>query len=174
MTVSGAKLDGIHVRLAGVMITNCTVDMRGNPLGQGIDISYNMDIGVTMVEGCTRRRRHGGHRHALVDGDARAQPRQPDDAARDLDDRDVDGEVMDNKVRDAHGVGIFCGDHSMCMIDRNDVAGTRPRLGSGDLTLRGFGVLASFQSEADLRGNHLGSNPVPTGAIINSQVATTH
>ena len=53
VSVSGAKLDGIHVRLAGIMIKNCTVDMLGNALGQGIDISYNMDMGMSMVEGCT-------------------------------------------------------------------------------------------------------------------------
>ena len=53
VSVSGAKLDGIHVRLANVMIKDCTVDMHGNSLGQGIDISYNMNLGMSMVEGCT-------------------------------------------------------------------------------------------------------------------------
>src|SRR5262249_59652363 len=45
VAVSGAQLDGIHVRLAGVVIKNCTVDMVGNDFGQGIDISYNMGMG---------------------------------------------------------------------------------------------------------------------------------
>jgi hypothetical protein len=62
----------------------------------------------------------------------------------------------------------------MCMIEHNTVVGTKPAMGAGNLTLRGFGVLASFQSEASLRGNHLASNPVPTGAIIDSQLAETH
>ena len=35
------------------MIKDCTVDMHGNSLGQGIDISYNMNMGMSMVEGCT-------------------------------------------------------------------------------------------------------------------------
>ena len=39
---------------------------------------------------------------------------------------------------------------------------------------RGFGVLASFQSEADLRGNELASNPVPMGSVTNSQIRATH
>ena len=46
-------MDGIHVRLADVLIRNCTIDMLGNPMGQGIDISFNMDMGMSMVEGCT-------------------------------------------------------------------------------------------------------------------------
>ena len=53
VSVSGTKLDGIHVRLSGIVIKNCTIDMLGNALGQGIDISYNMDMGMSMVEGCT-------------------------------------------------------------------------------------------------------------------------
>ena len=52
------------------------------------------------------------------------------------------------------------------MIEHNTVVGTRPDLASGNPTERGFGVLASFQSEADLRGNQLSSNPVPMGAVI--------
>src|SRR5581483_8712145 len=42
VSVSGARLDGIHVRLAGVVVRDCSVDMLGNELGQGIDISYTM------------------------------------------------------------------------------------------------------------------------------------
>ena len=53
VTVQGAKLDGIHVRSAGIVIENCTIDMLGNKIGQGIDISFNMDMGMSMVEGCT-------------------------------------------------------------------------------------------------------------------------
>ena len=53
VSVSGAKLDGIHVRRAAVTIRDCTIDMLGNPFGQGIDISYTIDKGTSMVEGCT-------------------------------------------------------------------------------------------------------------------------
>jgi hypothetical protein len=84
------------------------------------------------------------------------------------------GSVMDSQVSNARGIGISCNDRSMCMIEHNTVAGMRPNTSTGNLTLRGFGVLASFQSEASLRGNHLGANPVPTGAIINSQIERTH
>ena len=36
------------------------------------------------------------------------------------------GMIERNEVRDAPGVGIFCNDHSMCMIEQNVVVGTRP------------------------------------------------
>jgi hypothetical protein len=60
------------------------------------------------------------------------------------------------------------------MIEHNTVVGTRPDVASGNPTRRGFGVLASFRSEADLRDNQLDSNPVPMGAVINSEIAATH
>ena len=48
------------------MIHNCTIDMLGNELGQGIDISYNMGYGMSMVEGCNVVGGMAGHRHALA------------------------------------------------------------------------------------------------------------
>ena len=75
------------------------------------------------------------------------------------------GTVGDNEVRDALGVGIYCNDRSMCMFEHNTVVGTRPDTSSGIRTRRGLGVLASFQSEADLWGNELVANPVAEGAV---------
>ena len=57
----------------------------------------------------------------------------------------------------------------MCSIQRNVVLNTRPDP-SGDKSRRGIGILASFQSEADIWENRLASNPVASGAIMNSQV----
>lgn len=165
VSVSGAKLDGIHVRLAGVVIKNCTVDMLGNPLGQGIDISYNMDMGMSMVEGCTVTggmegiTTHSSMTQVMDNHVSRTTMRGISVTEMSM------GMVMDNDVQDSRGIGIWCNDRSMCSIEHNTVVDT-----SGT----GFGVLASFQSEADLRGNQLGANPVPFRAIVDSEVATTH
>jgi hypothetical protein len=43
---------------------------------------------------------------------------------------------------------------------------------SGDRTRRGFAVLASFQSEADLWQNRLVANPLTAGAITSSTLET--
>ena len=40
-------------------------------------------------------------------------------------------DVQENDVVDALGVGIFCGDYSMCRIEENSVSGTRPDMKSG-------------------------------------------
>ncbi|HKB94335.1 MAG TPA: right-handed parallel beta-helix repeat-containing protein [Gaiellaceae bacterium] len=163
VSVSGSKLDGIHVRLAGVVIKNCTVDMLGNPLGQGIDISYNMNMGMSMVEGCTIT----GGMEGITTHSSMTQVTDNHVSRTTMRGISVTemsmGMVMDNEVRDAHGIGIWCNDRSMCSIEHNTVVGTA-----------GVGVLASFQSEAALRGNQLTTNTVPFQATVNSEVATTH
>ena len=83
------------------------------------------------------------------------------------------GTASGNVIRDALGVGLYCNDRSMCMFDHNTVVGTRPDTSSGLRTQRGFGVLASFQSEADLWQNRLVANPVATGEVLNSTVHTS-
>jgi hypothetical protein len=174
VSVSRAMLDGIHVRSAGVVIKNCTVDMHGNPLGQGIDISYNMDMGISMVEGCTVI----GGMEGITTHSSMTMIADDHVSGTELRGISVDemsmGTVMDSEVSGALGIGIYCNDRSTCMIEHNTVVGTRPDVASGNPTRRGFGVLASFQSLADLRGNQLASNPVPMGAVINSQIAATH
>jgi hypothetical protein len=173
VTVQGAKLDGIHVRGAGVIIRNCTIDMLGNPIGQGIDISFNMNMGMSMVEGCT-----------IVGG---MQGITTHSSMTEIEDNRVSrttgqaisvaemsmGTAMHNEVRDALGVGLNCDDQSMCMFDHNTVIGTRPDPASGDPSRRGVAVLASFFSEASLWQNRLIANPVGVGAITSSMTQTT-
>ena len=164
VTVEGAKLDGIHVRLAGVVIRDCTVDMLGNRLGQGIDISFNMDLGMSMVEGCTVVGGQEGittHSSATDIMDNRVS--RTTGEAISVDEMSM-GMASHNAVRDAVGVGLYCGDRSMCMFDHNTVIGTRADT-SGILTRRGLAVLADFQSEADLWRNTLTANPVAAGAV---------
>jgi hypothetical protein len=173
VTVQGAKLDGIHVRLAGVVIRNCTVDMLGNRLGQGIDISFNMGMGMSMVEGCTivggqegiTTHSSGtdivGNRVSRTTGEAIAVVEMSM------------GTAAHNTVRDALGVGLYCSDRSLCMFDHNTVIGTRPDRSSGIRTRRGFAVLADFQAEADLWRNTLAANPVAMGAVTGGTLERT-
>jgi parallel beta-helix repeat protein len=80
------------------------------------------------------------------------------------------GMIQRNTVRDALGVGIYCNDRSMCEVERNTVVGTKPDDATGNESRRGFGVLASFQSEAELRENQLAQNPVPAGSVTQSLI----
>ena len=55
------------------------------------------------------------------------------------------------------GVGILCNDHSMCMIEKNTVVGTKAV--TGEEWTNGYGVLVAYGSEADLRDNALAVEP---------------
>jgi hypothetical protein len=165
VSVSRPRLDGIHVRLAGVVIKNCSIDMLGNALGQGIDISYNMDLGMSMVEGCTIvGGMEGITTHSSMSDIVRNSVSRTTMRGISVTEMSM-GMVMDNEVRDARGIGIWCNDRSMCSIERNTVLDTR----RGEYG-PGVGVLASFQSEASLWENELAANPVASSAITQSEV----
>jgi parallel beta helix pectate lyase-like protein len=173
VTVQGAKLDGIHVRAGGVMIRDCTVDMLANRFGQGIDISFNMNMGMSMVEGCTIvGGMQGITTHSSMTEIIGNRVSRTGQQAIDVDEMSM-GTASRNVIRDALGVGLYCNDRSMCMFDHNTVVATRPNTLSGLRTQRGFGILANFESEADLWQNRLVANPVAAQAITNSTVETT-
>jgi hypothetical protein len=170
VTVVHAKLDGIHVRRAAVTIRDCTVDMRGIALGQGIDISYNSDLGMTMVEGCNV----SGGQDGIVTHSSMAMLRHNHVEATTL--RGISmtemsmGEVEHNHVENALGIGILCGDRSMCTIDKNRVVGTRVDTASGGATRAGVGIEVWFGSEAELGTNELTGNAAGVGSFLGSLV----
>jgi hypothetical protein len=170
VTVVHAKLDGIHVRRAAVTIRDCTVDMRGIPLGQGIDVSYNSDLGMTMVEGCNVT----GGQDGIVTHSSMAMLRHNHVESTTL--RGISmtemsmGEVEHNHVENALGIGILCGDRSMCTIDENRVVGTRVDTASGGATRAGVGIEVWFGSEAKLGTNELTGNPAGVGSFLGSLV----
>ncbi|HEU5244516.1 MAG TPA: right-handed parallel beta-helix repeat-containing protein [Gaiellaceae bacterium] len=173
VTVQGAKLDGIHVRQAGVVVRDCSVDMLGNRLGQGIDISFNLGTGMSMVEGCTVvGGQEGITTHVSMTEIMDNRVSRTTGEAISVDEMSM-GTAAHNTVRDALGVGLYCNDQSMCMFEHNTVVGTRADDSSGIRTRRGIAVLAGFQSEANLWQNRLVANPVARSAITNSIIRKT-
>jgi parallel beta-helix repeat protein len=172
VSVSGAKLDGIHVRNAAITIRDCSVDMRGARFGQGIDISFGMGFGESLVEGC---RIVGGQQGILVDS-ASGMVRDNDVVRTELRGISMDemsmGGLEGNTVRDANGVGIYCNDHSMCMVTGNRVTGTRRDDANGDRTRAGFGLEVVYGAEAEVRGNDLAGNPARVGVFLDSQLTS--
>lgn len=170
VSVSGAALDAIHVRDASVTIRDCAIDSLGQRYGQGIDISYALTRRTSLVSGCTVI----GGQEGIVTHAAMAMlvgntVTRTSLRAISMTEMSM-GEIMDNEVRDALGVGIFCNDHSECMVERNVVAGTRPDTSAGDRARAGFGFLASYYAVATLEHNSLGANPREVGTVANSLV----
>ena len=165
VSVAGAALDGIHVRDASVTIRDCTVDSLGRPFGQGIDISYSLTRRASVVSGCTViGGQEGIVTHAAMTMLSGNTVSRTSLRAISMTEMSM-GEITGNEVRDALGVGIFCNDHSQCMVERNVVAGTRPDESNGDRARLGFGFEAGFYATATLEKNRLGANPHAVGTV---------
>jgi hypothetical protein len=174
VSVAHAALDGIHVRNTAVTVRNCDVDMDGSRFGQGVDISFGMGSGESLVEDC---RISGGQQGILIDS-AMATVRKNVVTGTTLRAISMDemsmGGLVQNSVRDANGVGIYCNDHSMCMVDGNRVSNTRSDAATGDRTRAGFGLVVDFGAEAETAGNDLGRNPRQIGVFLDGQVQALH
>jgi parallel beta-helix repeat protein len=153
VTVVGARLDGIHVRRAAVSIHGCRVV---SPPGytQGIDISFAIDLDMSMVEGCTVT----GGQEGIVTHSVMADVRDNHVSGTTM--RGIAmtemsmGEVADNHVSDTRGVGIYCGDHSECEIADNTIVGVKPDP-SGDLSRAGIGIVSFYWAVAELEDNEV-------------------
>jgi Right handed beta helix region len=166
--VTGATLDGIHVRRSSVSIRDCSIDSSSSLFGQGVDISYSFDRDPSSVVGCSVvGGQEGIVTHFATAHIARNHVTGTSMRAISMTEMSM-GMIEHNSVSDAHGVGIFCNDHSMCEIERNAVVGTTPDHESGNLWRLGFGVLVSYNSEAVVRDNHLDANPHPARAVLGS------
>lgn len=153
VTVLNAKLDGIHVRHSEVHIKGCRVLSPPAPYTQGIDISFSFDLDESTVEGCTIE----GGAEGIVTHSTNATlmgNRVSRTTLRAIDMTEMSmGMIEDNDVIDTLGIGIFCGDHSECMVEKNSVVATRPDKASDDLTRSGYGIVAHYGAVADLRDN---------------------
>jgi nitrous oxidase accessory protein NosD len=170
VSVSGALLDGIHVRHASVSIRNCTIDSGTNAYAQGIDISFAYDLPMSEVSGCTIV----GGREGIVTHSVQTMLRG--NRIRQTQLRGITvtemsmGMVEHNDVNGALGIGIYCGDRSMCEIAHNIVTGTRPDRSSEDTSRGGYALVSWFESHARVRGNTFVGNARGSGAFARSTI----
>ncbi len=155
VTVLNARSDGIHVRRSQVTIRNCRILSPPAPYTQGIDISYAFDMAPSVVEGCTVQ----GGAEGIVTHFTNAmvhRNRVTGTTLRAIDMTEMSmGMIEHNEVADALGIGIFCGDHSECMIEKNSVSNTRADLASNDLSRKGYGIVSHYGAITELGGNVL-------------------
>ncbi len=151
--IGGATMDGISARRSSVRISDCRIDSPRTAGAQGIDISFALTVPPSTVERC----RVTGGSEGIVSHLATVLIRDNDVSGTSLRGIAVTemsmGEVDDNRVRDATGVAIFCGDYSHCTITDNTVSGTRPDP-SGNPTRNGFGIISYFGAVARVGGNN--------------------
>jgi nitrous oxidase accessory protein NosD len=170
VSVVGSSLDAIHVRRSTVDIRDCSIAAPAGPWTQGIDISFGIDLPMSMIMGCTI----SGVREGIVVHSSNIEVSDnhvSDTRLRAIDIAEMSmGTVHGNDVQGALGVGILCVDHSMCQIDRNVVAGTRPDRSADDLSRAGYGIEAHYDAEATLEGNTIVSSPGGVGAFAGATI----
>jgi hypothetical protein len=166
------QLDGINVRRGTVTVRDCLIR---EPIGshtQGIDISFSFDLAPSVVERCTVT----GGMEGIVTHFARVHVR--DNLVSETRLRGITltemsmAEVEGNEVEDALGVGIFCGDYSVCRIEENSVTGTVADVESGDRTRMGFGILSHYGAQATLDDNRLHENARPVGSFLRASISS--
>jgi len=171
VSVRGATLDGIHVRNTAITIRGCAVDMRGARFGQGIDISFGAGYGESLVQGC---RIVGGQQGILFDASNGMlrdnHVERTTLRAISMDEMSMGG-IEDNTVSRANGVGIYCNDHSMCMVSGNSVTQTRADSAGGNRTRAGYGLVVDYEAEAELGENDFARNPARVGIFLGAQIA---
>ena len=165
-----AKLDGIHVRRSNVRIHDCEVLWLGSDYSQGIDISFSMHRDASIVDGCTVV----GAWEGIVSHSSEVHV--TDNTVRGTTSRGIAvtemsmGMVDRNKVESGNGVGIFCGDYSMCEIERNEVSGMRPDTTTEDQMRDGYAIQAHYHAEAEVDDNRLADNTHDHGAFAYGRI----
>lgn len=169
--VSGADLDGIHVRRATVKIRDCLIHSPASAYAQGIDISFGFDLAPSLVEGCTVI----GGREGIVTHFAMAHVennRVVGTTLRALTLTEMSMAVVEgNHVENSLGVGIYCGDSSECEIDDNSVRDIRPDEASGDLTRLGYGIVVHSGAKAVLGDNDVSGVAARTKAFLGARIS---
>ena len=161
VVVEAAALDGINARQSELAIRDCEIRSLPGAQTQGIDISFASQLPASVVEDCLVV----GGSEGIVSHMANVMVR--DNRVRSTELRGIAvtemsmGDVEDNLVEDALGVGIFCGDYSHCSIEDNRVTGMRPDP-SGNPTRAGFGLVAHYGAIATVGGQHARA---PTGIL---------
>jgi nitrous oxidase accessory protein NosD len=166
VTITGTREDGVNARGSAVTVRDCTVRAEAGRT-QGIDVSFAMHAGTSRIERCTVT----GGDEGIVTHLAHAEIRG--NTVRGAGLRGITmtemstGEIEGNTVEGALGVGVFCGDYSVCKVRRNVIRDTR-RDPNGDPTRAGYAIQAHYGSWIRLADNTFVRNPHAVGAFLNS------
>ena len=165
-----AKLDAVRALDAGVMIKDCSISAPGSALTTGILISYSMGRPMSMIEGCTiAGTREGISTHSSMVSVMHNHVMDTTTRAISLSEMSMDM-ASHNTVESASGVGIVCMDHSMCEIEHNTIAGTKPL--AGNPSAGGVAIESYYFAEAKLKHNTVIASPGGVQAFDNSLITS--
>lgn len=152
VTVRGADLHGIEVVDGAAAVRGCVIQGLRSPYAQGLEVRNANGKPRTTVEGCAVSSGQEGlvsHVSAVEFRDNRVRGTSLRAIAVTEMSR---GLVEGNRVEDARGVGLYCGDMSHCEFRHNVVRGVAPDP-SGARSLAGYGAVAWYYASMRLEGN---------------------
>ena len=173
VSILGAYLDGINVRMSEVTIRDCSVSMLGNEFGQGIDISFTAHLDPSLVENCLVT---GGQEGIFLDS---VHAMAIDNHVRQTTLRGITvtemamATVEGNTVEDGIGIGILCSDYSMCDIRENSISGIRRDRESSDLMREGYGIVSHYFAHTEVEDNDVSRTRHEMGAFSDAYI-TSH
>lgn len=152
IAVSGSAMHGIEVVDGSALVRDCSLSGPAGPQVQGFEVRNANGRPRTVVEGCTVR----GGMEGLVSHVSRVEFRDNlvvGTTLRGLVVTEMSEGLMEgNTVRDAAGVGYYCGDMSHCEVRRNIARGIVDD-GSGMKSRAGYGAVAWYYSTMRVAGN---------------------
>jgi hypothetical protein len=171
--VTGAARRGIDIVQSSAQIHRCRVTDLTSQFAWGIGIVNSMGRAPTTVQGCWVAGVQEGivsHVSAVFirDNDVRGT------AARGIAVTEMSsGDVERNRIEQASGTGLYCGDRSICYLRGNTVKGIRPEPNSPVTWSQGYGAVLLFGADAYMDGNVFVDTAMPgVGVFVKSTLHT--
>jgi len=171
--VSGAARRGIDIVQSSAQIHQCRVTDLTSPFAWGIDIVNSMGRAPTTVQTCwVAGVQEGIVAHVssvfIRDNDVRGT------ATRGIVVTEMSsGDVERNRIEQATGTGMYCGDRSICYLRANTVKGVRPEPDSPVTWSQGYGAVLLFGADAYMDGNVFTDTAMPgVGVFLRSTLHT--
>jgi len=171
--VTGAARRGIDIVQSSAQIHRCYVTDLTSQFAWGIGIVNSGGRAPTTVEACWV----AGVQEGIVSHVSSVFIRDND--VRGTTTRGIavtemsSGDVERNRIEQAIGTGLYCGDRSICYLRANTVMGIRPEPDSPVTWSRGYGAVLLFGADAYMEGNVFIDTAMPgVGVFVKSTLHT--
>jgi hypothetical protein len=171
--VTGATRRGIDIVQSSAQIHRCRVTDLTSQFAWGIGIVNSMGRAPTTVQACwVAGVQEGIVSHVssvfIRDNDVRGT------ATRGIAVTEMSsGDVERNRIEQASGTGLYCGDRSICYLRSNTVKGMRAEPDSPVTWSQGYGAVLLFGADAYMEGNVFIDTAMPgVGVFVKSTLHT--
>lgn len=168
LAVSGSELHGVEIVDASAALSGVTVTELGSRFAQGIEVRNSDGRPDTVVMGSSVTGGQEGivahvsevlfENNTVIGTSMRAL------VVTEM----SDGVVRGNRVNDARGVGLYCGDMSRCVFSGNH--GEPVSAGAGGRSSAGWGMVVNFHAVATNEDNELEGSAGRAAALLGSRI----